>query len=822
MLLAEEVEVSDDEEDDGGIQEITIDENVVNNQPDSLEIIVDMKVEGAMDEEEDGNIPPFCCLCYSPYENSDVEKHNTEVHAEDQEALTMDFSEENLKFRCKYCPLRFLTDNLLSTHMRSRHTDTTTMVDCQVCEKTVRSVRLKEHMETHVEKKLECKLCYTKFSIQKYLDRHQKSVHRLEEHLLEQDLTESDLNFECYNDQCGKRFASEFSLNYHKKHGHRESSFYCTFCPEIFPTATFLRKHCKQVHRKRITHTRKENTCKLCYKAFQRRSNLMSHKRIHKEDKKFFEREISESDLRFMCTDESCQQRFVSQKILDYHALRNHSTRRDIEFKHLKKSSKKGVIHSCPLCYIQFKSFYTMHDHILDIHHQDKDLLKEAGTEETLIYDCAKCQYSFFRPSLLEYHSNRIHGRKSSSKTSSVAKSPESKRQCSLCYEPFRKSKYLQNHIQSMHQSDKSYLDETINESDKQFECKRCESWFVSNNSIDIHFKRNHEEAKKSCELCYLKFKNPSGFQKHKKRLHMNEMDGFDKKLERSQFEFSCKVCDKKFWTENILNYHVRYKHKKTDRQTQKGSSTKSENWCDLCFKRFDRPGKLEKHKTFLHKQEMDLFGQQLEESALKYACKECDQKFWSENILDHHLRYKHKVHRLKEDQECELCGKIFKWNKDQRRNLREHMRKVHTGDNNPQIDTIKIDRSCKLCFITFDRPSKLEKHKTFLHKQEMAGFDLKLEESQLVHPCEVCGKKFWTENILEYHVRCKHKGEEIKKDKECKLCGKVFKWEKNRKKKMSGHMATVHKTTPSRVQQDSSALDNFNVMMKMLSKTIR
>ena len=32
MLLAEEVEVSDDEEDDGGIQEITIDENVVNNQ----------------------------------------------------------------------------------------------------------------------------------------------------------------------------------------------------------------------------------------------------------------------------------------------------------------------------------------------------------------------------------------------------------------------------------------------------------------------------------------------------------------------------------------------------------------------------------------------------------------------------------------------------------------------------------------------------------------------------------------------------------------------------------------------------------------------
>ena len=191
MLLAEEVEVSDDEEDDGGMQEITIDENVVKNQPDSVEIIVDMKVEGAMDEEEDGNIPPFCCLCYSPYENSDVEKHNTEVHAEDQEALTMDFSEENLKYHCKYCPLRFLTDNLLSTHMRSRHTDTTTMVDCQVCKKTVRSVRLKEHMETHVEKKLECKLCYTKFSIQKYLDRHQKSVHRLEEHLLEQDLTEN-------------------------------------------------------------------------------------------------------------------------------------------------------------------------------------------------------------------------------------------------------------------------------------------------------------------------------------------------------------------------------------------------------------------------------------------------------------------------------------------------------------------------------------------------------------------------------------------------------------------------------------------------------
>ena len=102
----------------------------------------------------------------------------------------MVFSEENLCFNCNFCPLRFLTENLLSTHIRTKHMATFTMVDCKKCGKSLRSKQLSQHMQTHQEKKFECKLCYKKFSIQKYLEDHQKNVHRSEQHLFEQDLTE--------------------------------------------------------------------------------------------------------------------------------------------------------------------------------------------------------------------------------------------------------------------------------------------------------------------------------------------------------------------------------------------------------------------------------------------------------------------------------------------------------------------------------------------------------------------------------------------------------------------------------------------------------
>ena len=290
MLLAEEIEISDDEDDSDGdvevkevldekdVGESMIGEDVgesndgedVREQGDVFE--VEVKLEEKLENDE--TIPEFCCLCYNPFEGTDVEKHNAEVHSEDQEALTMVFSDENLCFNCNFCPLRFLSENLLSTHTRTQHMATITVIDCEICGKSVRSKQLSKHMQTHQEKKFECKLCYKKFSIQKYLEDHQKNVHRGEQHLFEQNLTESDLIFECENDQCDKKFASEQILNYHKKHGHKETSFYCTFCPQIFARVTILRNHCKQVHGRKISHTGKENICKLCYNAFEKKTNL--------------------------------------------------------------------------------------------------------------------------------------------------------------------------------------------------------------------------------------------------------------------------------------------------------------------------------------------------------------------------------------------------------------------------------------------------------------------------------------------------------------------------------------------------------------------
>ena len=362
--------------------------------------------------EEDDNTDNFCRLCYTSLNTfNTLEEHNLTEHKEDQEALNMEYSLEALVHPCIHCPLKFLTNNLLITHIEVRHKIglKNNKVKCKICDKLLKGRNISQHNQTHGEATFECKLCYTKFKLEKYLVSHQKSIHKNDQNLLGQELQEEDLKYKCESETCFKKFPTQDILEYHLRYGHKDNIiiYNCTYCAQLFSSPRTLQKHVRKAHGKRASYkvNDKQHGCKLCYKLFSKKEHLKCHMKIHSADQEAFLRTISDEDLVYTCQSDGCGQKFISEHILKYHFNSNH---REMEYKHLQKGSAKSET-TCPLCHLLFKSFYTMHSHLLDSHNEDKDLLKEGALTISPELECIDCDLKFIRPSILLYHKNRVH-----------------------------------------------------------------------------------------------------------------------------------------------------------------------------------------------------------------------------------------------------------------------------------------------------------------------------------------------------------------------------------------------------------------------------
>ena len=173
---------------------------------------------------------------------------------------------------------RYLTENLLNKHHSMMHKSVVeSKIKCKICEKTVSGRKMKLHMQTHGEKRYECKLCYTKFALRGYLRQHCNKTHKDDQELLSREITENDLQFPCIENNCEKKFVTKKILDWHKTHIHTKTNFNCNFCAEEFPSALLLRTHATKAHTRRSFRNEAGFQCKLCYKSFAKKSNLLAH-----------------------------------------------------------------------------------------------------------------------------------------------------------------------------------------------------------------------------------------------------------------------------------------------------------------------------------------------------------------------------------------------------------------------------------------------------------------------------------------------------------------------------------------------------------------
>ena len=172
---------------------------------------------------------------------------------------------------------------------------------CTKCDKVLSGSKMRIHMQTHGEKQHECKLCYTKFTLSVYLKKHYSKTHKDDQELLKREITLEDLQFHCLEHECEKKFATRTILDWHKQYAHTQVKFNCNFCAEEFSSTLMLRTHSRKAHTRKAFTSEAAFQCKLCYKCFGKRSNMVAHKSVHKEDKAAFERKLHESEMIFEC-----------------------------------------------------------------------------------------------------------------------------------------------------------------------------------------------------------------------------------------------------------------------------------------------------------------------------------------------------------------------------------------------------------------------------------------------------------------------------------------------------------------------------------------
>ena len=114
--------------------------------------------------------------------------------------------------------------------------------------------------------------------------------------------------------------------------------------------------------------------------------------------------------------------------------------------------------------------------------------------------------------------------------------------------------------------------------------------------------------------------------------------------IDKDLLTYQCDHCEKKFLTENILNFHVRYYHQNRKRQnvSSNNAQKKKEINCKLCYVNFKYLSQLERHKKAVHKGELRGFELDLSEQELAFSCEKCDKKFWSRTSLSHHKEVNH------------------------------------------------------------------------------------------------------------------------------------------------------------------------------------
>ncbi|XP_060091195.1 zinc finger protein 436-like [Heteronotia binoei] len=297
--------------------------------------------------------------------------------------------------------------------------------------------------------------------------------------------------------QCGRYFKNRSQLLVHRRIHRQEKLFECSVCGKRFSRSGILQKH------QRTHMGEKPFECSECGKRFSQSVSLQQHQRTHTGEKAF---ECSE-----------CGKKFSQSGILQRYQ-RTHTGEKPFECSECgKRFTQSGILQQHQRTHMGEKPF-----------------------------ECSECGKRFSRSGNLQRHQRTHKGEKPF--------------ECSECGKRFSHSGHLQRH-------------QRTHTGEKPFECLECGKRFSWSGTLQQHQKTHTGEKPFECSECGKRFRHSVTLQLHQ-RFHTGEKP------------FECLECGKGFSQSSNLQQH------------QKTHTGEKPFECLECGKRFSRSGTLQHHQT--------------------------------------------------------------------------------------------------------------------------------------------------------------------------------------------------------------------------------
>jgi hypothetical protein len=504
-----------------------------------------------------------CQLCNKVFKRRALyQKHIRSAHSTDSEGL-----ESSICVKCQFCTLLFKSQKSFVMHARGEHYDDIQQkwFPCPDCKKYFAT---KETMFLHNNVCSVCEYCNKLHENRIQLGNHIEDNHPEE---MSKSWTKCSA--------CDKKFRAgpSFKLHWFKC---RPKEVGCPECKKMFSTKKIMLAHVSANHPSNVQQAGPEietvnalanqlavelcwKQCKVCKVFLPDHAVLAEHMLDSHPSKE--SNILTEFETILMGFEtgkcQFCEKMFIKDTVQYYeHAWQEHQLA-------VKQSWKQ-----CQECHVFLPDQAVLEEHMLDSHpSKESNILTEFETGK-----CQFCEKMFIKddnsPDTVQYyeHARQEH----------QLAVQQSWKQCQECHVFLPDQAVLEEHIKNhpskvpniIRGTECMFCKKNVinyykharrnhpNEVQEAWvKCSSCNDKFPTQDIVDRHSYQQHSTRK--CQFCSEEFQTQLLYHKHFRSAHIFEVSGNTEVLKN----YSCHLCDKKFISEELMTWHLKFFHKQNE-----------------------------------------------------------------------------------------------------------------------------------------------------------------------------------------------------------------------------------------------------------------